>query len=391
MAIFLHHDLKLLNPRFDSPLVDVLTDLEHLRRLQLQITTPELVFKQLKDVFHYLESLSSARIEGNHTTLADYVETKVHPTDAQGQSEQITELTNIEQAMSQVEQSVQAGDPIPENLLRGLHHTVVQDLQREGDAHPGEYRAGPVQIAAAEHLPPEALAVPGYMADLAAFINQQDPPKYDLIKVALAHHRFAWIHPFGNGNGRVVRLLTHAMLIKYGFQVNAAGRLLNPAAVFCADRDAYYAHLAAADTGTPEALEAWCLYVLTGIRDELKRVTRLTDYDHLQRVVLLPMVTHAQGRQLINAQEAAILRATIAAGIVKSSALEQAMPGSSGVQRTYRIRQLVASGMLQPIAPGARQYTVGFNNNTLLRGVIHALTAEGFISAALAQAPGARH
>ena len=35
MAEFNHFDLALLNPAFDSPLVDVLTELEHLRRLQL--------------------------------------------------------------------------------------------------------------------------------------------------------------------------------------------------------------------------------------------------------------------------------------------------------------------------------------------------------------------
>lgn len=77
MPRFLHHNLRLLNPSFASPLLDVLTDLEHLRRLELKATTPPAVFLQLKQVFHLLESLASARIEGNHTTLADYIETKV--------------------------------------------------------------------------------------------------------------------------------------------------------------------------------------------------------------------------------------------------------------------------------------------------------------------------
>ena len=80
MPTFQHHDLTLLNPAFDSPLVDVLTELEHLRRLQLQGTTPAPIFFQLKDIFHMLESLGSARIEGNHTTLADYVESKLEGT-----------------------------------------------------------------------------------------------------------------------------------------------------------------------------------------------------------------------------------------------------------------------------------------------------------------------
>ena len=79
MPQFLHHDQQLLNPRFDSPLLDVLTDLEHLRRLEIRGSTPPPVFMQLKEVFHLLESLASARIEGNHTTLADYVEARVTP------------------------------------------------------------------------------------------------------------------------------------------------------------------------------------------------------------------------------------------------------------------------------------------------------------------------
>ena len=96
-----------------------------------------------------------------------------------------------------------------------------------------------------------------------------------------------------------MRLLTYALLIKYGFQVSAAGRLLNPAAVFCADRNRYYAMLAEADSGQQPQLEQWCTYVLGGIRDELEKVDRLADYHHLQNSVLLPAVAHARERQLI--------------------------------------------------------------------------------------------
>jgi Fic family protein len=381
MPQFLHHDLQLLNPRFDSPLLDVLTDLEHLRRLEIRGSTPAPVFLQLKEVFHLLESLASARIEGNHTTLADYVEAKVTP--GATTTEALREIDNIEVAMRQVEAAVEPGAALSEHLLRGWHATTVQGLQREGDRTPGSYRLGAVRIAQAEHLPPESVQVPGYMAQLVAFINQPDPPKYDLMKVALAHHRFAWIHPFSNGNGRVVRLLTYALLIKYGFRVSAGGRLLNPAAVFCADRNRYYAMLAQADLGQPPQLEQWCTYVLAGIRDELNKVSRLADYAHLQSTVLRPAVAHARQRQLITPQEEAVLQITIEAGTVKAVDLEAAMPGMSLGQRSYQIRKLVDSGMLQPIRPGARQYTLGFTHNMLLRGVVKALADQGFVPAAL--------
>ena len=381
MAAFKHFDLALLNPAFDSPLVEVLTELEHLRRLKLAGTTPAPVFYQLKRVFHMLESLGSARIEGNHTTLADYVESSLEGTATAG--DHLAEIANIEQAMAYVELAVQPGAEVSEHFIRELHALTVRKLVREGDATPGAYRVGQVQIAQSEHLPPEGVLVGGYMQELVAFINRADAPKYDLIKVALAHHRFGWIHPFGNGNGRVVRLLTYALMIKYGFNVKAGGRVLNPTAVFCSDRDRYYAMLACADVGTPTGLEQWCLYVLQGVLLELNKVDQLTQYEYLKSKILVPALAFARSRTLITAQEEAVLLASVKSGIAKAADLSSAMPGMTAAQRTYQIRKLVERKMLHPIAPNARQYTLGFDNSYLMRGVIHALAQESFISVSL--------
>lgn len=382
MPAFRHHDLKLLNPSFDSPLVDVVTDLEHLRRLQLGGTTPAPVFFQLKHIFHMLESLGSARIEGNHTTLADYVESRL---DVQSgtPSDQLLEMANIEQAMAYIEQQMVPGAEISGQFLRELHAIAVRGLKREGDKTPGAYRSGAVQIAQSEHLPPDAVLVPQYMDELLSFINRNDAPKYDLIKIALAHHRFAWIHPFGNGNGRVVRLLTYAQLIKYGFNVQDGGRVLNPTAVFCNDRNRYYAMLAEADTGLDEGLETWCAYVLSGMLIELRKVDRLTDANYLNAHILAPALRFARERELVTEQEIRILQAVARHGSVKAIDLKDAMPGLNEAQRTYQIRKLVARGMLVPIREGARQYSIGFSNNHLIRGVIEALARENFIPDAL--------
>jgi Fic family protein len=383
MPSFQHHDLQLLNPAFDSPLVDVLTELEHLRRLQLQGTTPAPIFFQLKDIFHMLESLGSARIEGNHTTLADYVESRLE--NAPSFADHLREMANIESAMAYIEEHLQAGEVISQHLIRELHAITVQDLQREGDATPGSYRQSSVQISLSEHLPPDAILLPQYMQELMDFINLDAPPKYDLIKVALAHHRFSWIHPFTNGNGRVVRLLTYALMIKYGFNVKAGGRVLNPTAVFCNDRNRYYAMLSTADTGTLAGREAWCHYVLEGMLTELKKVDRLTQFDYLRKNILHPALVYARQRELITAMEEDILRQAIRhdSGVVKAADLATAMPNMTDAQRTYQIKKLLDKNMLRPIKPGSRQYTIGFEKNYLLRGVIEALQNEGFISQSL--------
>ncbi len=382
MSAFVHHDLSLINPAFDSPLVDILTELEHLRRLRLSGTTPAPVFFQLKQIFHMLESLGSARIEGNHTTLADLVESRLEGQHPDG-TDQLREMGNIERAMSYIDEHVQPGSALTERFIRELHELTVSDLKREGDTTPGAYRQVPVTIAGASHLPPDFFQVSNYMAELVDFINRGDPPKYDLIKVVLAHHRFGWIHPFRNGNGRVVRLLTYLLLIKYGFNVQTGGRVLNPTAVFCNDRDQYYQMLGLADNGTEEGMESWCVYVLQGILDELRKVDQLANFAYLQEKILIPALSYAEERQVITRQEALVLQRAAKSGIAKTGDLTGTITDLSPGQRTYLIKKLVERRMLQPIKEGARQYAIGFSNSVLMRGIIMALSNEGFIPASL--------
>ncbi|WP_054176690.1 Fic family protein [Citrobacter sp. CtB7.12] len=377
MAQFNHFELSLLNPSFDSPLVDTLTELEILRHLRLETDVHPILFAQLKAVFHMLESLGSARIEGNHTTLADYVESKVEGT--QSSTDQLKEINNIEAAMEFIDEYLNDGDDITEYFIRELHSLAVAGLQQEGDRTPGAYRQHNVSIAQSDHLPPDHIRVPDYMAELTAFINHADKPKYDLMKIALVHHRFGWIHPFGNGNGRTVRLLTYALLIKYGFNVQAGGRVLNPTAVFCNDRERYYAMLSLADKGTEQGLEEWCLYVLAGISSELKKVDQLTNHAFLSEKVLYPAIDFSSERGLINSLESKVLKRSVELGTIKAGDLRAVLPDLKPTQVTYQLGKLIERGLLQPVEEGARTYTAKFSNSYLIRGVIKVLREEGFI------------
>ena len=92
-ARFVHFDLRVPPPTFDSTLTDVIIELEHLRRLRLGGTTPPTTFFELKTIFHLLESLGSAHIEGNITTLAEYVERKIEGQLAE--NERFKEIANM--------------------------------------------------------------------------------------------------------------------------------------------------------------------------------------------------------------------------------------------------------------------------------------------------------
>jgi Fic family protein len=219
-----------------------------------------------------------------------------------------------------------------------------------------------------------------YMQELLDFINQNNSGKYDLLKTAIAHHRFTWIHPFGNGNGRVVRLLTYALLVKYGFNVKN-GKLLNPTAVFCNDREVYYHKLSTADKGDKNSILEWCQYVLGGVLGEISKINRLLDFDYLLENILMPTVLYGQERKYLTDLEASALKVGIKKQVFKSSDLDSIFKGMTPRQKTHQIAKMKDNGFIQPLEEGGRTYYVNFMNNYLMRGLIRVLEKEGFVPA----------
>lgn len=376
-AEFKHYDLKLVEPSFGSSLTDLIMDLNHLRKRRLGGTTHPQVFFQLKQIFHTLESIGSARIEGNNTTIAEYIETKLEqqPTISQG----IQEIQNIEKAMGFVEEHAK-DFPINRLFISEMHKRIVDGLSpvKEGDRNPGEYRRINVAINNANHVPPDCSTVDMYMNELFEFINHSDSPKYDLLKIAIAHHRFVWIHPFVNGNGRTVRLFTYAMLVKQGFNVEV-GRILNPTAVFCNNRSDYYHYLAEADKGTEVGILSWCQYVLKGLKKEIEKIDKLLDYEFLRKEILSPSIDYSLERQYITKLESLILKKSINKKVIKASDLKEIFPKKQGAEITRQIKKLIDKKMLVSEVNSPRKYVIRFDNSYLLRGIIKTLGDRGFL------------
>ncbi len=376
-ANFKHYALKMIEPSFGSSLTDLIIELDYLRKKQLKGSTHPAVFFQLKQIFHLLESIGSARIEGNNTTIAEYIETKLEP--QTHVSQDIKEIQNIELAMEFVEGNIK-DYPINRVFVSEMHKMIVNDLSpvKEGDRTPGEYRKINVKINSSSHTQPDCSTVDGYMNELFDFINNQDSAKYDLLKIAIAHHRFVWIHPFANGNGRTVRLFTYAMLVKLGFNVDV-GRILNPTAVFCSNRDNYYHYLAEADKGTKEGILTWCEYVLTGLKQEIEKIDKLLDYEFLRREILSPAIDYSVEREYITDLETKILKRVIEKQVIQASDLKDLFSGKKGSEISRQIRRLIEKKMLAPEKEGARKYVIRFDNNYLLRGIIKLLGEKGFL------------
>ena len=385
-ANFKHIDLRLVDPPFGSKLNTLVLELDYLRRKPLGGTTHPLIFFQLKRIFHLLESIGSARIEGNRTTLAEYIERKIEGSKIK--DERFLEIENNEKALDFIEENINH-QKIDRLFLSQIHKIIVNNLtpppKGEGSKYPGSYRQVDVKITQSSFIPPNVSQVPSYMEELFSFINKEDPPQYDLLKVALAHHRFAWIHPFDNGNGRVVRLLTYAMLIKYGFRVHIGGRIINPTAVFCSDRKKYYHYLSMADKGDDTGLLRWCEYVLAGLKEEITKIDKLLDYKFLLEKILIPALEFALDRKYITEVEHKILKIAASKQVIQAKDIKILFPHKIPAAISRIIRRLKTKKMLQEEKRGSRKYVIMFENNYLLRGIIEMLDKEGFLPVGINQ------
>jgi Fic family protein len=94
----------------------------------------------------------------------------------------------------------------------------IEGAGREVIVVPGELRSKPEEdVAVGRHQPPASARV----ADFMAYFEQRYAfaalsPARRILAIPAAHHRFNFIHPFADGNGRVSRLMSHAMALQAG-------------------------------------------------------------------------------------------------------------------------------------------------------------------------------
>ena len=96
-------------------------------------------------------------------------------------------------------------EAMPERL-HWVTHPASGDRRR---VIPGEYRDHDVQVG--NHIPCAPEQIPQFMGRWEAVYAGLKSSQFTMA-LAAAHHRLLWIHPFADGNGRVARLITHAMM-----------------------------------------------------------------------------------------------------------------------------------------------------------------------------------
>lgn len=75
---------------------------------------------------------------------------------------------------------------------------------------PGGFRRNFASVG--RHRPPSPGAIPRFLGRFEQVYGAAMSQEAIVLAAAPAHHRLLWIHPFGDGNGRVARLMSDAML-----------------------------------------------------------------------------------------------------------------------------------------------------------------------------------
>jgi len=257
---------------------------EHLARSVM----PPAFAQELNKIYVERGALGTTAIEGNTLTEREVREImegrdRVPPSRAY----QKQEIENVISLFNDVVNECVTTDsaPFSARRLKDFHATLLKGQPLKEGVVPGEFRTHSVTVGSYAGAPAEDCE---YLVDyLCQWLNDElaaaqadktvmRTPRIFVLAV-LAHLYLAWIHPFGDGNGRMARLLEFDLLLRAGVPLPAAHLLSDH---YNKTRDMYYAVLAEASRRPPHyQAEKVIRYAIEGLvdglREQIGRVTAL--------------------------------------------------------------------------------------------------------------------
>ena len=278
-----------------EPLLTKAHDLSRLATLLAGTRIPP----ELRHLLRSMNSYYTNRIEGQHTRPHEIEQAlrQDFAQDATLAAKQRLAVAHIE-AEAALERRYQGQEGARALYTVGAVHELHQALferippsdlftSENEPIVPGQLRTREVRVG--QHVAPAFASVPRFLERWASFYGHVRRGEAALVALAAAHQRLGWIHPFIDGNGRVMRLHTHTLLHALGY----TGGLWSPLRGFARSTDRYYALLADADSLrrgdldgrgnlSEQALMAWIDYVLDICLDQVTFMTGMLDFETLK-------------------------------------------------------------------------------------------------------------
>ncbi len=244
---------------------------EHVSLVPLRPSTSEELYK----IYLAKGALATTAIEGNTLSeqeVRDHLDGKLKLPPSRKYLAK--EIDNVIAGCNATLQVVARGSSpsITSDGIRELNRTVLKDLALEDGVIPGEFRHHSVVVGRYRGAPAEDCE--SLLEELVKWLNGSDftPTEdkrlvYAILKAIIAHLYLAWIHPFGDGNGRVARLLEFQILIGAGVPAASAHLLSNH---YNLTRSEYYRQLDRA-SATGGNVVPFVSYAVRGFLDGLKQ------------------------------------------------------------------------------------------------------------------------
>lgn len=222
---------ELLQPSFDR-LYEKKALLHEARPL------PQIALQKIQEALSVEWIYNSNSIEGNTLTLQETQLVLQEGITIKGKSlREHFEAKNHELALQHLYKLIKPDYKLNASDILDLHRYVLRSIEED---YAGRLRSGGVRISGANFVPPNARKVPDLLDELIQYVLDNPMQLNDIELATVFHHKFVWIHPFFDGNGRTVRLAMNLLLLKVGF---------TPAIILSTDRKKYYTALNAANNG----------------------------------------------------------------------------------------------------------------------------------------------
>ncbi|MEW6533312.1 MAG: Fic family protein [Thermodesulfobacteriota bacterium] len=230
--------------------------------------------KRLHQLYLAKGSLATTAIEGN--TLSEkevllHLEKKLKLPPSKKYLAQ--EVQNIVDACNEILAKVETGEELrlSSEGTKAFNSQALRDLDLDDDVVPGEIRRHSVGVS--RYKAPPHKDCDFLLAKLCDWLNGPTFAPAEstrivsaVIRAVLAHLYLAWIHPFGDGNGRTARLVEFQILISSGVPAPAAHLLSNH---YNLTRTEYYRQLDKASRSGGDVV-SFLLYGVQGFLDGLR-------------------------------------------------------------------------------------------------------------------------
>ncbi len=220
---------------------------------------------------------------------------------------------------------------------------------------PGELRDGEVEVG--RHVPPAASALPRFLARFEEAYKPEHLSKVRrVVSIAASHHRFVWIHPFYDGNGRVARLMSHALLMRMGI----GSSLWSVARGLARDVNRYQALLMAADEPrrsdvdgrgalSHAALNGFCEFFLATCVDQVEFMRSILEPSELLRRIEIYTEEEVRARRLPKGAFPLLREALLAGEFARGKAA--AITGYGERMARNVVSNLLGRGLLASSSP----------------------------------------